>query len=29
MDNDQATTPEKFIRRTPWNRGKIVGAKPP
>lgn len=29
MDNDHPPTPEKLIRRAPWNKGKIVGAKPP
>jgi hypothetical protein len=29
MDNYHAPIAEKPIRRTPWNKGKIVGAKPP
>ena len=29
MDNDHPPTPEMLIRRAPWNKGKIVGAKPP
>ena len=28
MDNDYAAA-ENVIRRIPWNKGKIVGAKPP
>ena len=26
-DNQNRTTPEP--RRTPWNKGKLIGAKPP
>jgi hypothetical protein len=22
-------TSDKFVKRVPWNKGKIVGAKPP
>lgn len=29
MENDHAPAAEKLIRRSPWNKGKIIGAKPP
>jgi hypothetical protein len=29
MDTDHTLTAENLIYRTPWNKGKIVGAKPP
>jgi hypothetical protein len=29
MDADHTPAAENPIRRTPWNKGKIVGAKPP
>ena len=29
MDDDHAPTGERFMRRIPWNKGKMVGAKPP
>src|SRR5262245_43767784 len=29
MDNDHTHPAEKPTSRTPWNKGKIVGAKPP
>lgn len=29
MEEDHAPTAEKPTRRQPWNKGKIVGAKPP
>ena len=28
MDNDHAPAAEKLVRHTPWNKGKIIGAKP-
>ena len=29
MEDVHATSAEKPARRSPWNKGKIVGAKPP
>jgi len=29
MEKEQAVTVEKRTSRTPWNKGKIIGAKPP
>ena len=29
MENDHLTIAEKPARRQPWNKGKLVGAKPP
>jgi integrase len=29
MEDDRIPTPEKPARRPPWNKGKLVGAKPP
>jgi integrase len=29
MANDHPPTPETLVRRAPWNKGKIVGVKPP
>jgi len=29
MEGDHAPTAEKSTRRQPWNKGKLVGAKPP
>jgi integrase len=29
MENDQAPAAEKPARRSPWNKGKLIGAKPP
>lgn len=29
MEQDQACTAEKRITRIPWNKGKLIGAKPP
>jgi integrase len=29
MEKEQAFTVEKWTSRTPWNKGKIIGAKPP
>ena len=29
MEDDQVPAAEKPARRLPWNKGKIVGAKPP
>ena len=29
MANDHVSTAEKPVRRPPWNKGKLVGAKPP
>ena len=29
MEDDQVSTNEQHPRRTPWNKGKLIGAKPP
>jgi integrase len=29
MHNEHAIATDELIRRTPWNKGKVVGAKPP
>ena len=29
MEDDRIPAPQKSARRTPWNKGKLVGAKPP
>ncbi len=29
MNDDEMTTPCKHVRRPPWNKGKLIGAKPP
>src|SRR5262245_60567829 len=29
MEDDRISAPEKPARRPPWNKGKLVGAKPP
>ena len=29
MEDDHAFTNEEHARRTPWNKGKLIGAKPP
>ncbi|WP_072396235.1 tyrosine-type recombinase/integrase [Hyphomicrobium sp. CS1GBMeth3] len=29
MEQDHALAADKITRRTPWNKGKLVGAKPP
>ena len=29
MNDNDASTPRKPARRPPWNKGKIIGAKPP
>ncbi len=29
MEKDPACTPNKQLSRTPWNKGKLIGAKPP
>ncbi len=29
MEKEQACTVDKQTSRTPWNKGKLVGAKPP
>ena len=29
MEKEPACTPDKPLSRTPWNKGKLIGAKPP
>jgi hypothetical protein len=29
MEKEEACTAEKRTARTPWNKGKVIGAKPP
>lgn len=29
MENDHVPTEPKAARRPPWNKGKLIGAKPP
>lgn len=29
MDKEPACTSDKPLSRTPWNKGKLIGAKPP
>jgi hypothetical protein len=29
VEVDRVPTPDKPARRPPWNKGKLVGAKPP
>lgn len=29
MEKEPARTPDKRLSRTPWNKGKLIGAKPP
>ena len=29
MEKEQACTAKKQTPRTPWNKGKLIGAKPP
>ena len=29
MQQDQANAPPALVKRVPWNKGKVTGAKPP
>jgi hypothetical protein len=29
MNGNEVTTPTALLRRLPWNKGKLIGAKPP
>lgn len=29
MEKEPACIPDKQLSRTPWNKGKLIGAKPP